>query len=137
VAKGTVTRHPNPAVIYRVLRGPTGAVAQDQYRRALRMQAAARRFVGKDTGYLAARIEVRPYRARNDAPGFHVGVWGVGYARVHHDGNWHRQGAYIRPVRARALRFKPKGSARFIFARKVRSYRGSRFLTRALAFAKG
>jgi hypothetical protein len=136
VAKATITHHPHPGVLQRTLRSPHGAVARDLYRRGLRVQAAARRYVGKDTGHLASRIEVRPYQTPAGAWGVRVGVWTVRYARWHHDGNFHTQGTYIYPVRARALRFKPKGAAGLVFARRVRSYRGSRFLTRALRAAK-
>jgi hypothetical protein len=134
VASASIRRDLDTGAIERILRGPTGAVARDQYRRALKVQAAARGFVGTDTGYLASRIEVRPYVGRDGAHAFKIGVWTVRYARVHHDGNWHRQGAYIRPVRARALRFVIGG--RVIFAAKVRSYRGSKYLTKALRFAR-
>lgn len=37
------------------------------------------------------------------------------------------------PVRARLLRFKPKGSGVFVFARRVRGVTPSKFLTKALA----
>jgi hypothetical protein len=37
------------------------------------------------------------------------------------------------PVRARLLRFKPKGSGVYVFARRVRGVTPSKFLTRALS----
>ena len=134
MASARVTRDRHRGRIYHTLASPDGAVTRDMYRKALKVQAAARGFCGKRTGHLASRIEVRPYQKPGGGVGMHVGVWTVRYARFHHDGNWHTQGEFIRPVRKKALRFVAGG--RVIFATKVRSYRGSHFLTRAIPFAR-
>lgn len=129
MATATVTHRPNPGAISRTLGARNGGVARDMYRRGLAVQARARQLVGVDTGHLRSQISVDLVPA--------PGGWAVRitadtpYARFHHDGNFHRQGAYIRPVRARALRFQVGG--RVVFAAKVRSFRGNPFLQRALA----
>lgn len=50
------------------------------------------------------------------------------YARAQHEGV---QGP-IRPKRAKVLRFKPRGSASFVFAKQVAGFRGVPYLTRPL-----
>lgn len=39
----------------------------------------------------------------------------------------------VRPVRAKRLVFKPKGSSQFVFARQTRGFAGARFYEKALA----
>jgi hypothetical protein len=141
MADARITRDRHRGRIYHTLESRDGAVARDMYAKALRVQAAARGFCGKRTGHLASRIEVKPYQKRGGGWGMHVGVWTVRYAGFHHDGNFHRQGEFIRPTRAvgrngrpPALRFVIGG--RVIYRAKVRSYRGSKYLTRAIPFAR-
>lgn len=38
----------------------------------------------------------------------------------------------VRPVRAKALRFKPKGSGKFVFAQRTRGFEGGHFFRRAM-----
>jgi hypothetical protein len=126
---GTVSHRPNPGAVSRTLGARGGGVARDMERRGRNVQARARQLVGVDTGHLRSRIFVQLVPAP-DGWAARVYVDDVGYARFHHDGNWHRQGAYIRPVRARALRLR--FGSRVVFAAKVRSFGGNPFLTRAL-----
>lgn len=54
------------------------------------------------------------------------------HAKYQHEGTaWNGIG-YIRPVRAKVLRFKPKGSSKYVFAPKVKGVRGIKFLKRAV-----
>lgn len=53
------------------------------------------------------------------------------YATWINNGNG-RPGGYIYPRRARVLRFKPGGGQAFVYARRVKVYEGSQFLTKAL-----
>lgn len=56
------------------------------------------------------------------------------YARWVNDGNHgnNLNNAFIYPRRAIFLRFKPKGGSAFVYARRVASYEGSEYLTKAL-----
>lgn len=130
MAKVTVTHRPNPGAIYRTLGARNGGVAQDMYRRGLRVQARARQLVGVDTGYLRAHIQVEMVRSANGLWAAKIGA-NVAYARYHHDGH-----GWIYPVRARVLAFTPKGSNRVIFRPRVRPVAGTHFLTRALPAAR-
>jgi hypothetical protein len=128
VGYGRVTHRPNYAGIDVILRGPGGAVARDLLVRGYRVQAAAQRFVGVDSGRLRASIEVEPRTGPGGRPEVRVGT-NVAYAWVHHQGR-----GPVYPVRARALRFRPKGSRRFIFRRSVGPAEGTFFLRRAIPF---
>lgn len=116
------------AAVGRVLRGP--GIQRDLYRRGKRVEAAAKRFVGVDTGRLRASIST-DLVTRNSYPAVRIGST-VNYAYVHHQG--HKP---IVPVRAKALRFRPKGSRVWVFAKRVRAVAGTHYLTRALPFARG
>jgi hypothetical protein len=131
VAQGTVSHRPNPGVISRTLGARSGGVARDMERRGRNVQARARQLVGVDTGHLRSRIFVQLIPARG-GPGWAARIYvdDVAYAKFHHDGNYHRQGRWIRPVRARALRLR--FGSRVVFAAKVRSFGGNPFLQRAL-----
>jgi hypothetical protein len=124
----TVTHRLNPGAIAAVLRGP--GVRNDLLRRGHRVKGAASRFVGVDTGRLRASIGVELVQSRG-LPAARVGSR-VRYARVHHEGH-----GVIVPRRAKALRFRPKGSRVWVFAKRVRAVKGTKFLTRALPFARG
>jgi hypothetical protein len=134
MASVRVTYDQHAGTVHALLYGRGQGVDRDIHRRAVNVQEAARRYVGKRTGHLARSIEVTP------APG---GTgWRVGsdlpYALVHHEG---RRGIRV-TRRARgsdrpgALRFKPKGAGRFIFRREVGPAQGTHFLVRALSAAK-
>jgi hypothetical protein len=128
MASAWVHLHPHPGVLQRQLRSPTGGVARDMYRRGKRVEAAAKRLVGVDTGRLRADIGTRPVVV-GGVPGVEVGT-DVQYARVHHDGR-----GWVYPVRARVLAFRPKGSSRVIFRPRARPARGTYYLTRAMPAA--
>ena len=131
MAKATVTRDRHPGALHRVLYARDGAVSQEMYRRGVRVQGAARRFVGVDTGRLRASIDVELYQARGGGWAARVGS-NLRYAKVHHDGH-----GWIYPVRARVLVFTPRGASRPVFARRVRPVAGTKYLTKALPYARG
>lgn len=111
------------AAAQRLVRNPNGGVARDMVARGNRVLAAQRRLVGRDTGQLARDLHVQPLRPPL-FPGVEIGS-DLPQALHHHRG--HRE---IRPVRAKVLAFKPKGSARTVFTMKVRAIRGNPYLLR-------
>jgi len=123
--------------IQAVLVDQQGPVARDMRARAERVVALARQLVGVDTGRLRAAIRARPMTTVGGAPAYRVDTSNVPYARWHHDGTglYGPRRQVIRPVRAKALRFTPKGGNRPIFRAWVRGQRGTFFLTRALEAA--
>lgn len=78
------------------------------------------------TGKMLNRVHVRQvaparYQVRSDEPYSH----------------WQERGrGPVRPVRAKALRFKPKGAEYFVFAQYVRPDPGGHFFKRALQLAR-
>jgi hypothetical protein len=113
------------AAVQRLLTNPRGGVSRDFYRRAKRVEAIAKREVGVDSTHLRNSIRTQPLRGRY-APGYEVGS-DLNYAMHHLRG--HKE---IRPVKRKALRFKPRGSGRFVFAMKVKAVEGNPFLQKAL-----
>jgi len=94
------------------------------------VEAVAKRLVGVDSDRLRGSIGTEPV-TRNTLPAVRIGST-VKYAYVHHQG--HKP---IVPVRAKALRFKPKGSRTFIFRMRVRAVKGNHYLKNALPAARG
>lgn len=110
----------------------TGTIAQATWRAAGKVRDDAKReLTGQgriDTGLLRQSISGR--RVRSTGPNsvlYEVGS-DLDYAIYQHEGTRDHG-----PVRARMLRFKPKGSGVFVFAKRVRGVRPSKFLARALA----
>ncbi len=90
-----------------------------------------------DTGRLRGSIKWRVITIAGGYPG--VRVWtDVHYARYVHDGTglYGPKGQWIYPKRARFLRFQPKGSAGYVYARRVRGMRPNNFLADALSAGK-
>lgn len=113
-----------------LLRSPSGPVARELYRRGKRVEAAAKRLVGVDTGRLRASIST-DLIARGGVPVARVGTR-VRYGLVHHEGH-----GWIYPKRPGGrLVFRPKGSRTLVFATKVRPVPGTHYLTRALPAAR-
>lgn len=131
------------AAVQRLLTSPTGGVVRDLLRRGLLVETQAKRNLGGiggpkriDTGRLRASIATQVVH-RNGAPAVIVGT-NVNYAILVHEGTgiYGPRHAPIRPRRAKRLRFKPKGSRRFVYARQVRGMAPNRFLANALAAAR-
>jgi hypothetical protein len=127
-----------------MLTSPQGGVVKDLLRRGLLVETQAKRNLGGiggpkriDTGRLRASIATQLVN-RNGTPAILVGS-NVYYAKWIHDGTGlfgprhHR----IVPVRAKFLRFRPKGSRKFIYRRSVAGIKPNPFLRNALAAARG
>lgn len=133
------------AALNALLRSPAGGVARDMLRRGIRVQSQAKRNLGGghgrprriDSGLLRSTIFVRPTVSRG-LPAVWVGS-DLRYARWVHDGT----GLYgprhqkITPRRAKVLRFRPKGSRRYVYVRSVKGMKPNPFLADALKAAKG
>jgi hypothetical protein len=126
-----------------LLRGPAGAVAKDMLKRGYRVQARARKLISGagpghpkrvDTGATRSSIQVTllggvDLRVRIGSKLIRA-IW-------IHDGTGiygprHRP---IRPRSAKYLKFKPKGSKYYVYAKSVKGMRPNRFLKDALPAA--
>lgn len=130
--------------VRKLLTSPTGGVVRDLLRRGLLVETQAKRNLGGiggpkrvDTGRLRASIATIVV-TRDGAPTVLVGT-NVNYARFVHDGTglYGPRHAPIRPRRGKFLRFRPRGSRRWVYARQVKGMRPNRFLANALSAARG
>jgi hypothetical protein len=117
------------AAASRLVRTRNGGVARDMRTRGQRVLAAQRRLVGRSSGDLARDLHVQPLPPPL-YPGVEIGS-DLPQATFHRKGH-----GVIRPVRAKALRFKPKGSQRFIFVKRVGPVKGNPFQERSLRAAR-
>lgn len=106
------------------MRYPGGAVydAVEKYTRRVTLLAKAKANV--DTGRMRAQI-------RSEMSGGKI-VTGTIISPAEYTPYVHEGRGPVYPKRAKALRFKPKGSSAFVFAKKVKGYKGNPFLTDAL-----
>ena len=108
-----------------LLRRPVGGVARDMWARGLRVANLQRQLVGRTSEDLAR--DVHPQWIRGPLyPGVEVGS---DLPQAIHHFRGHR---VIRPVRAKVLAFRPKGSPTVIFRMRVGPVRGNPWLTRSL-----
>jgi hypothetical protein len=112
-----------------VLLAPRGGTARDMWARGQRVLAVAKRRVGVDTGALRADLKVERLPAPL-FPGVRVGS-NLPHAWVHHQGR-----GVVRPVRARVLRFVPKGSTKAVFTMHARAVGPNPYLRDALPAAR-
>lgn len=98
--------------LHHMLHEPTGLVGRDLYKRAYRVQTAAKRQVGVKTGALRQSIGMRHERSFMGQKIF-VGSK-LSYALLHHEGT---KPHVILPVRAQYLVFRSGG--KLIFTTKV------------------
>jgi hypothetical protein len=142
MAQVSYTHRLDPAGIRLLLTSPQGGVYRDLLRRGLLVETQAKRNLGGiggpkriDTGRLRASVATQMVR-RDESWVVVIGT-NVRYARFVHDGT----GIYgprrrpIRPIRAKFLRFRPKGSRKFVYAREVRGMAPNPFLANALSAA--
>lgn len=115
--------HVDGAAVEAYVNNPRGEIFQEIVKRANRVEEAAKRMVGVDTGALRASIKTRVVPAR--APRIEIGAT-RSYALMHHEGT---RPHMIRPHLRRNLRFKVQG--RVVYAREVfhPGTRPNRFLT--------
>jgi hypothetical protein len=121
--------------INNMLHSSNGMTGREITRRGERVLARAKELVGYDSGRLHNSL-----RLSRSTVGGEVAVTistPLKYARYHHDGTgiFGRTGQPIRPVSAKALRFKPRGSTGFVFAASVRGSRPNPFMREALEAA--
>lgn len=134
----------NYGVLYAKLRSPAGGVARDMMRRGLKVETAAKRNLAGangaprriNHGILRNTTQARPTTYKG-YPAARIGtpVW---YARLVHEGTglFGPKKRAITPTTKKALRFKPKGSPRYIIRRSVKGMVGNPFLKDALPAAR-
>lgn len=132
------------AAIRQLLTSPQGGVVQDLLRRGLLVETQAKRNLGGiggpkriDTGRLRASINTQLV-TRDGSPAVLVGT-NVRYSRWVHDGTglYGPKHARITPKSRRRLRFRPKGSRKFVYARSVVGMAPNPFMRNALPAARG
>lgn len=123
------------AAVRALLIDPDGPVADDLMRRGRNVAYYARRYAPVDTGRLRASIESRLVQYNGNIAVL-VGT-NVNYAMYQHEGTgiYGPRARPIVPKNARALRFIPKGSSTYVFAKSVRGTPPTFFLRRALVAA--
>jgi hypothetical protein len=140
---GTVTtRHKLDTVkLHAMLASPQGGLAKTMLKRAVRVQAQARRNLSRpprriDTGALRADIQIEPFRWKG-YPAFRVGT-NKKYARFVHDGTgiFGPEAHYIVPRKGKFLVFTPKGELAAVFTKKVKGMEPNPFLRDALSAAR-
>jgi hypothetical protein len=134
----------NHAAINAMLRNPAGGLARDMARRGLKVETAAKRNLGGangaprriNNGILRNTTQARPVVWRG-LPASRIGT-PVKYALLVHNGTglFGPKKRKITPKTKKALRFKPKGSARVIYARSVKGMEPNPFLKDALSAAR-
>lgn len=133
----TVTVRMDPRVVHRMINDPTGPVARDLRRRAVRVEARAKQLAPVDTGRLRASIHIVGPLLVGGRLVFYV-VTASGYGRWVHDG---RQPGRQPPTLALEgwARRHGAGGAEFVIARAVgrRGIPARPFLVDALAVAAG
>lgn len=111
--------------------GPGGDVEQAVARAAGRTRDRAKQNITSagrvDTGALRNDIKTRRISSEGGGVWYEVGS-DLPYAVFQHEGV---RGPVL-PRRAKVLRFKPKGSKSFVFARSTKGFKGVPFLTDAL-----
>lgn len=130
MARTRVHIHLNHANIARVTSAPGGEVDLAVRRAAGITRDRAKRNLtadgSVDTGRLRQSVRYQRFPASGRTVNYEVGT-DVFY------GIFLEKGTRAHgPRRARVLRFKPKGSNTFVFAKRVRGIRATRWLTRAL-----
>lgn len=134
----------NHGAIYAMFRNPVGGLARDMARRGLKVETAAKRNLAGangaprriNNGILRDTTQARPVTWRG-LPASRIGT-PVRYARFVHDGTglFGPKKRKITPKTKKALRFKPKGSARFVIRRSVAGMVANPFLKDALPAAR-
>jgi hypothetical protein len=132
------------AALRRVLSSERGGLGRDLLRRGLKVETQAKRNLAGgpsgpkriDSGRLRSSVTTVMVERNGDLAVL-IGT-NVRYARYVHDGTgiYGPRRQMIRPKRAKLLRFKPKGSSRYVFAKQVRGMVPNMFLVSALSAAR-
>lgn len=138
------THHFRPQELRRVLTSRHGGLARDLLRRGLNVETQAKRNLGGgrsgptriDTGRLRSSINTQLV-IRNGELAVLVGT-NVWYAKFVHDGTglFGPRHQVIKPKSHTYLRFRPRGSRRWVFAKSVDGMAPNRFLLEALPAAR-
>lgn len=125
----------NNAAVRALLTDPQGDIADDLLRRGNNVAALAKKYAPVNTGRLRASITAKLVKFGGNLAVL-VGT-NVSYAGYQHEGTgiYGPHGQPIVPVKAKYLRFKPKGSTTFVYAKEVRGSMPTFFLKRALPAA--
>ena len=144
MATSSFSQRLNTSAIRILLTSPQRGVVQDLLRRGLLVETQAKRNLAGvggpkriDSGRLRASISTHLV-SRGGTPAALVGT-NVNYAMFVHEGTgiYGPKHKMITPKRAKLLRFRPKNSRRFVYARRVRGMPRNRFLANALSAARG
>lgn len=131
MARTRVHIHLNHANITRVTSAPGGEVDRAVARAAGVTRDRAKRNLtadgSVDTGRLRQSVRYQRIPSSRGSVTYEVGT-DVFYGEYLEEGTRDHG-----PRRARVLRFKPKGASGFVFARRVRGVRATRWLSRALS----
>lgn len=121
----------NEAEFRRIL--DTQTVPQAVWRAAGKVRDRAKRNITRvNTGALRNSITAQRLRGGKAGVWYEVGS-NLPYAIFQHEGTpQSNPGGLIYPRRATVLRFKPKGSNTYVFAKKVHGIQGTPYLTDAL-----
>ncbi len=140
-----ITRKLNKQELERILTSRDGPVAKALLVRGYRVQAQARKNLGGGTGSGPKRVDTGRLRAsiavelRRGPKGLAVRVGtNVTYAIYVHEGTgiYGKNARPITPKTKRFLRFKVKGTQRYVYALEVKGMRGNPFLVKALPAAR-
>lgn len=125
----------NNAAVRALLTDPTGGVARDLLRRGNNVATLAKKYAPVNTGRLRASIEAKLVKYAGNLAVI-VGT-NVSYAMFQHEGTgiYGPHGTPIVPVNSQYLRFRPKGSTEFVYAKSVKGSMPTFFLKRALPAA--
>lgn len=125
----------NNTAVRALLTDPGGGVARDLMRRGHNVEALAKKFAPVNTGRLRASINTKLVKYGGELAVL-VGT-NVNYAMFQHEGTgiYGPHGEPIVPVRAKFLKFIPKGGSTYVFARSVKGSPPTFFLRRALVAA--
>lgn len=135
-----VTHKVDVTALNAILASPSGAVAKDLFRRGKKVEAAAKRNLERDprrinNGTLRSSINTRLITVGGQLA-VQVGT-NLYYAIYVHNGTgiYGPKGTVIRPLTAKALRWRGKGG--YVFATYVKGMKPNPFLKDALIAAKG
>jgi hypothetical protein len=143
MATVNVTHAYSPDAIRVLLTSPQRGVVQDLLARGFRVETQAKRNLNGeggprriDTGRLRASVNTQ-LASKGGVPIVYIGT-NVWYAILVHEGTgiYGRRGRPIVPRQAARLRFRPRGSSRYVYARQVRGMKPNHFLRNALAAAR-
>lgn len=125
----------NQRAVRALFTNPQGGVADDLLRRGRNVATLAQKYAPVNTGRLRSSIEARLVQYNGEVAVL-IGT-NVNYAMFQHEGTgiYGPHGTPIVPVNSRFLRFRPKGSSVFVYARSVSGNPPTFFLRRALVAA--